>query len=221
MAWFLQSQGDPGKDSIYNEVEDTMKRYAILAGLALVLAGGSFAAGRYSAPDKVVTVEKIKIETKEVIVKVVETDKVIEALKNVSQQKNVKTKKVTVKAPDGTTTTTTETEDKTKTDSQDKTKEVEVVKEVVTVEKEVIVEKEVTKTVERDRPSWRLGLQTGFDVAAATGRTQPFTLLPSDSDLLRYTVLGVSLEHRLLGPLSAGVWANTRGMGGLTFSLEF
>jgi len=198
-----------------------MKRYTILAGLALVLAGGSFAAGRYSAPDKVVTVEKVREVEKQVIVKVVETDKVIEALKNVSQQKNVKTKKVTVKAPDGTTTTTTETEDKTKTDTQDKTKEAETTKEVETKVVEKIVEKEVTKIVERSRPNWRLQLQTGFDVAALTNRADPYSLLPSDSDLVRYMVLGIGVERRLLGPLSAGAWANTHGMGGLTLSLEF
>ena len=198
-----------------------MKRYAILAGLALVLVGGGYAAGRYAAPDKVVVTERVVTVHDIQIVKVVETDKVLAALKNVTQQKNVKTKKVTVKAPDGTTTTTTETEDKTKTDSQEKTKEEEKTK-TVEIKKEIeIQERVVTKTVERNRPDWKLSLQTGFDVAALTGKSTPFSLLPSDSDLVRYMVLGLGVEHRLIGPLSAGAWANTHGMGGLTLSLEF
>jgi len=198
-----------------------MKRYAILAGLALVLVGGGYAAGRYAAPEKVVVTEKIKEVEKVVVVKEVETDKVIAAIQNISQQKNVKTKKVTVKTPDGTVTTTTETEDKTKTDSQTKTTEEEHKKETETKVVEKIVEKEVTKLVERSRPNWRLHIDTGTDLAAALGRTPAYTLLPSDSDLLKYMVVGIGVEHRFLGPLSAGVWANSRGMGGLSLSAEF
>ncbi len=198
-----------------------IKRIGLFALVAVGLVGGGYAAGRYAAPDKVVVTEKLKVVEVEKIVRVVDTDKVLEAIKNVSQQKDVKTKKVTVKTPDGTVTTTTETEDKTKTDSQTKTKEEEKTKTTEVVTKEVIVEKEVTKLVERNRPNWRLSLQSGFDMAALTDRATPFSLLPSDSDLVRYMVLGIGVEHRLIGPLSAGVWANTHGMGGLTLSLEF
>jgi hypothetical protein len=198
-----------------------MKKYAILAGLALVLVGGGYAAGRYAAPEKVVVTEKIKEVEKTVVVRVVETDKVLEALKNVSQAKDVHKTKTTVKKADGTVTTTETTDDKTKTDTQDKTNEAEKTKTAETVTKEVVVEKEVTKTIERSRPSWRLSLQTGFDVAALTSASQPYSLLPSDSGLVKYMVLGIGVEHRLVGPLSTGVWANTHGMGGISFSLEF
>jgi hypothetical protein len=197
------------------------KKLGLFALAALVLVGGGFAAGRYVAPEKVVYTERLKVVEKEVVVRVVDTDKVLDAIKNVSQQKDVKTKKVTVKQPDGTVTTTTETEDKTKTDTQEKTKETDKTKTTETVVKEVIVEKEVTKTVERSRPSWSLSLQPGIDVAGALGHGSPYNLLPSDNFLLKHAVLGISVEHRLLGPLSTGLWANTSGAGGVTLRLEF
>ena len=88
-----------------------MKKYAILAGLGLLLLGGGYAIGRYAAPDKVVITEKVVTVHDVQIVKVIETEKVLDAIKNVSQAKDVKIKKTTVKTPDGTVTTTTETED--------------------------------------------------------------------------------------------------------------
>jgi hypothetical protein len=198
-----------------------LKKYGILAGIALLLVGGGYAAGRYAAPDKVVVTEKVVTVHDVQIVKVVETDKVIEALKNVSQQKDVKTKTVKVKTPDGTVTTTTETEDKTKTDTQEKTEEKTKTKETETKKETEVQIREVTKVVERSRPNWRVQLITGIDYAAVLGKTQPYSLLPSDSDLIRYTVLGLGVEHKLIGPLSTGVWVNSRGQGGLTLSLEF
>jgi hypothetical protein len=154
-------------------------------------------------------------------VKEVDTEKVLAAIQNVSQQKNVHTKKVKVKAPDGTVTTTTETDDKSKTDSQTKTNETDKSKTTETKVVEKVVEKEVTKTVERSRPNWRLQVFTGIDVGAAIGKSTPYSLLPSDSDLLRYVVLGIGVEHRLIGPLSTGVWVNSHAQGGLNLSLEF
>jgi len=197
------------------------KKYGILAGIGAVLLLGGYAAGRYAAPERVVVTEKVKVVEVEKIVRVVETDKVVEALKNYAQQKDVKTKKVTVKKPDGTVTTTTETEDKTKTESQEKTKEAEKTKTAETIVKEVIVEKEVTKTIERERPKWSLGLQTGLNYPSILGSADPYTLLPTDNLMLRHVVVGVSVEHRLIGPLSTGLWANTQGAGGISLRLEF
>ncbi len=202
-----------------------IKKLGLFALGAVGLLAVGFGTGRYAAPDKIVYQEKIKEVEK--VVYVSDTEKILNALKTVqqqvAQQKDVKVKKVTVKKPDGTVTTTTETEDKSKTDTKTdtKTETQEKTKVTETLIKEKIVEKEVTKIVERNRPDWRLQLQTGFDVAALAGRAEPYSLLPSSSDLVRYMVLGVGVEHRLIGPVSAGVWANTHGMGGLTLSLEF
>jgi hypothetical protein len=198
-----------------------MKKYAILAAIGLSLVGGGYAAGRYAAPDKVVVTEKVVTVHDVQIVKVVETDKVLDALKNVSQQKDVHKTKVTTKKPDGTVTTTVTVDDKTKTDTQEKTKEEDKTKTVETKKEIEIQTREVTKIVERSRPNWRLQLISGIDMAAALGYAQPYSLLPSDSNMLKYTVLGVGLEHKLLGPLSTGAWVNSRGQGGLTLSLEF
>lgn len=198
-----------------------LKKIGTYVVVALVIAGGGYAAGRYAAPDKIVYQEKVKVVETEKVVATVETDKILNALKQVSQQKDVHTTKTVVRAPDGTTTVKVETQDKSKTDTkvevQDKEKKTEVV--IKEVEKEVV--KEVTKTVERERPSWAVSLLPGFDVAGALGAGSPYTILPSDNYLLRHVVVGASLERRLIGPLSTGVWANTAGAGGLVLRLEF
>lgn len=199
-----------------------IKKLGLFVLVAVGLVGGGYAAGRYASPEKVVVTEKIKVVEKEVVVRVVETEKVLDAIKNVSQQKNIKTVKVTEKKPDGTVTVREEKSDTSKTDSQTKVKEEEKTKAAETIIKEVIVEKEVTKTIERSRPNWSLALQPGFDVAGALGYGSPYSLLPvSDNFLLRHAILGVSVERRLLGPLSTGLWANSSGAGGITIRLEF
>ena len=205
------------------------KRIGICAAVALAIAVGSFAAGRYAAPEKVVFTEKIKVVEVEKTVTVSDTEKILNALKTVqqqvSQQKDVKTTKTVVKRPDGTVEVTVVKDDKSKTDSKTDTK-VEVQEkdkktEVIVREVEKVVEKEVTKIIERERPSWALTLQPGFDFAGALGRGAPYSLLPSDNYLLRHVVVGMSVERRLIGPLSTGVWANTSGAGGISLRLEF
>jgi hypothetical protein len=58
-------------------------------------------------------------------------------------------------------------------------------------------------------------------MAALLHKSEPYSLLPFNSDLVKYTVLGLNVEHRIFGPVMGGVWANSHGMGGLTLTLEF
>ena len=64
-------------------------------------------------------------------------------------------------------------------------------------------------TVTLVRPSWRVGVLAGASVR------EP--LLPIAGPL----VLGVEVDYRIAGGLSAGVWANTSGAAGAALALEF
>jgi hypothetical protein len=78
--------------------------------------------------------------------------------------------------------------------------ETEQVKRVEYVEREKIV------TL---RPDWRVSLTAGASlVTPAVPITGPL-------------VIGASVEHRIVGPFSAGLWLNTVGAGGVVLSGEF
>lgn len=205
------------------------KKMGIYVGVAVAVAVGSYATGRYASPDKVVYQEKEKVVEKERVVATSDTQKILDALKTMQQQisvqKDVSMTKKVVRRPDGTVEVTVTKDDKSKTDTKTDTKvevkEQERKTEIVVREVERVVEREVTKIVERNRPSWALTLQPGFDVAGALGRGSPYSLLPRDNYALKHVVVGMSIERRLVGPLSTGIWANTAGAGGLSIRLEF
>ncbi len=188
---------------------------AIIVGLVLV--GGGFAAGRYAAPDKVVVTERVVQVEKQVVVVQTKTEIKVVRVKDVA--KDVHTEVTTIKAPDGTVTVKAVSDDKTKTHSDTKSDTTEQTSK--TVEKLVYKDRETIKTVERNRPSWSLALQPGYDFAGALGHGAPVNLLPSSLTPFKRVVLGASIEHRVVGPLSAGVWANSQGTGGLVIRLEF
>lgn len=71
-------------------------------------------------------------------------------------------------------------------------------------ERERVVEKVVTV-----RPDWRVGVLAGASVR------DPLVTLSGP------LVLGVQVDRRIAGGVSAGVWVNTVGAGGLSLSLEF
>jgi hypothetical protein len=67
---------------------------------------------------------------------------------------------------------------------------------------------EVIKRVEV-RPGWRVAVLAGASLSAPA--------VPIAGPL----VLGVEIDRRIVGGVSAGVWANTGGAAGLAVSLEF
>lgn len=66
-----------------------------------------------------------------------------------------------------------------------------------------------TETVTTARPGWRVGVLAGA------------SLQPPAVPLAGPLVLGVQVERRITGGLSAGAWANTSGAAGAIVSLEF
>lgn len=187
----------------------------VVAGLALFVVG--YGTGRYAAPDKVVVTEKVREVKTEKTTESVDTAKILNILQAMNTQKDVKVVRVVEKAKDGSVKVTTTTEDKSKIEAKTEAQEKSKTVEVRTVEKLVYRDRETTKTIERNRPSWSLAIQPGFAFGTALGLgDQPYNLIP-----IRHVVANVSIERRLIGPLSVGAWANTHLDGGLSLRLEF
>ena len=170
------------------------KVFAVLG--VLLLVAGAFSVGRFSAP--------LQVETKE-IEKVVYKDRVQVVEKIVEVKGKTETKIVyrdRVITKDGTVTErevekTATKEDTTKRSDGERweTHEGSGTRETVS-----------TVTL---RPNWRVGLLAGASLR------EPFVQLAGP------LVLGASVEYRIVGGLSAGLWINTVGAAGLSLSLEF
>jgi hypothetical protein len=211
--------------ALLNTPDENKKLIAGLIIGALLLVGGGYSLGRYATPAKVVVTEKVQVVTVEhtTAVTTVDTDKILDAIKTVNKQKNVHTVTVIEKAPDGSTKTTVTSDDKSTTEAAttaqatDKTQTTAKVDQVVQQTK---TDNKTTTTIRDVQPKWSLSLQPGFNFAQALGSGAPYSLLPTSNPYLKYAVLGVSLEHRFIGPLSAGIWGNSNGAGGLTLRLD-
>ena len=103
----------------------------------------------------------------------------------------------------GTTTVDLTTEHEGEAESGTVTEQLHRV-EIVEVERERVVEKTVTL-----RPDWRVG--------ALVGASWNAPLVPIAGPL----VLGVQVDRRIVGGLSAGLWVNTVGAAGASVNLEF
>lgn len=179
-------------------------RYVQLVLVAILLAGGGYAFGRYGQPAKIIEKEKI-------VEKIVYQDKIVEKIVKVMvQDKNRHTETTTTKSPDGTTVTKiiTDTKTDTKTDTSDNKTEEKV------VYKDRIVEKE--KIVEASKPGWRVGAGIGLSIPS-TFLGEPQIGVPG----LRGAVVEIGVDRRVIGPLWVGLHGNTQGTVTLGLSGEF
>lgn len=163
---------------------------------ALVLLAGAFSAGRFSAP--------LQVETRDVE-RVVYKDKIVEVVKTVEVKGKTETKIVyrdRVITRDGTVTE----REVEKTVAKEDTKTTNDGEKVATREGDRTATHEKTTTL---RPDWRVGLLLGASLSKP--------LVP----IYGPVVLGVSVERRILGGLSLGVWINTVGAAGSSVSMEF
>lgn len=201
---------------------NNLKHVSILVVLAILLTAGGFVTGRFLTPPKTVTVEKTKIEyvEKQVVVERVVTK--IQIVKVTEKANNIATDKHIVKTKDGTVTIDEHVRDT----SQEKTgtninTTTDANKATTTDKKETVETSRVTTT--DGRPNWSLSLQPGFDIAGALGHGDPYSIFPGaiNGVPLHHLMLGVAVDHRLIGPLFTGVWANSAGAGGLILRMEF
>lgn len=168
------------------------RRVAIIAVVCVAALVGAFSAGRFSAP--------LQVETREVE-KVVFKDRIVERVVEVkakAETKVVYRDRVVTKEGEIRERIVERTDTKEDT-KRDDTKTVDRV-----VERERIIENKITL-----RPNWRVGVLAGASLAKP--------LVPIAGPL----VLGVQVEHRIAGGVSAGVWINTVGAAGAVVSVEF
>jgi hypothetical protein len=200
-----------------------LKHTLILVGVAILLAGGGFAAGRFATPPRTVVTEKtvVQIVEKQVVVTQTKTEVQIVKVKDVA--KNVAVDTHIVKNKDGSETIDTHTRDLSQTKTTVDANTSKVTNTTATKDlSEKIDQSKVTVTTYA-KPNWSLSLQPGFDIAGALGKGDPYSIFPGAVNglSLKHVVLGVSVDHRLFGPLHTGIWANSAGAGGLILRLEF
>ena len=200
---------------------ETRNKVIVCVIVGLLLLAGGYAGGRFAAPTKTVVTEKVVTVEKQVVVTTVDTNAILNALKTVNKQNNIHTVRVIERDPNGVVKTTETVDNKTQTEAstqtQDKTQV--IAKSTKTDDKSSTVE--ITKTVERTaRSAWSFTLQPGVDFAGALGH-DTYNLIPSSvGPFFQHLVLGASIEHRLLGPISTGVWLSSQGSGGLVLRLD-
>lgn len=172
------------------------KRRALVAGVVLLALAGAFVGGRFSAPLQVQTIDTVKIEflDREVV------REVVREVKAKAETRIVYRDVVTTK--EGTVTVHEVEKTDTKTDSVKTDEGVKVSDRVATVDST----HQQTVTL---RPNWRVGLQVGA--------SWPKPLLTIAGPL----VLGLSVDYRIVGGLTAGLWVNTYGAAGVGLAFEF
>ena len=178
--------------------------------LGLVLLFGAFATGRYTAPFEERIVEKEKrievIKEQTQITQQIDIDELMKRVQKTAQRKNVRRTRVVIEKPDGTKVIKETETDRTETDSETKTEtETEITeKEDRIVIKEVVKIEERVKIVEKKlRLDWGASVDVGYYLPTLWGEGLQRNLLPGDM------IVGVSIDRKILGPFSLGIWANS------------
>jgi len=196
-----------------------------IAKVAIVVAlvVGGYALGRYAQPAKVVVTERVVTVEKQVVVTQVVTKTQIQVVKVRDTQKDVHKVEVTEKKADGTVTTTVTTDDKSKSQT-DLNKDVNAATQTNVTAKTVLSQTDDKKTVTTfgSKPQWSLVLQPGFEFGEALGVTNSsYNLLSKALPMAPHLMANIGIEHRFIGPIFLGAWANTRLDAGLSIRLEW
>jgi hypothetical protein len=183
----------------------------------VLVAIGAFLGGKYTAPEhtKIVTVDKV-VETRHEntqVVQQIDLDKLLKQVQDKTKFVDRDVVRVVTIKPDGTRTET-ET-DKSHVDSQqhtDTTNETKVSQ--ITDFKKLLddyrAEEHSKTTIIDNTKNWHVGILGGY----GHNSTGIITGVPG-------LVLGGFVERKVLGPLNAGIWANTQPGAGLQLSLSF
>jgi hypothetical protein len=190
--------------------------------LIILVAGLAFGVGRCTGPTKIVeTTKTVEVQHEaEATQQKTDLTAVLKAIQNTQVDTNKTRTIVRIVKPDGTQITTekdsSNQEKKVASQTDSQIKKDEVVNTQKTVDTSITQEK--TRIVETLRaPNWGVALQAGTSLPGLVGGTVPKSYLPIPGNL----VLGAVVERKLIGPLRAGVWVNTRLDAGLQLSVAF
>jgi hypothetical protein len=200
-----------------------LKHVLILCLAAIVLAGGGFAVGRFATPAKTIVTEKTVVQIVEKQVVVTQTKTEVQVVRVVDTIKNVATDTHIVKNKDGSEIIDKHIKDESEIKANATTDINKVVNTTATKDLTEKVEQSKVTVTTNLKPNWSLSLQPGFDIAGALGHGDPYSIFPGSINGLpiKHLMLGVSVDHRLIGPVFTGIWVNSAGAGGLTLRLEF
>jgi hypothetical protein len=200
---------------------DTKQKVARI-GLIIALVAGAYGFGRYAQPAKVVVTEHVVTVEKQVVVTKTVVQHDVQIVKVRDTQKDVHKVEVTETKADGTKVVTVTTDDKSKTQTDtDKTAATNT--QTQTTDKTLLTQTEDKKTVTTyDKPAWSLTLQPGFEFGDAIGGgSSSYNLLSKALPMAPHMMANVGIEHRFIGGLFLGAWANTRLDAGLSIRLEW
>jgi hypothetical protein len=176
------------------------KRRAMLAAALLLALVAAFVGGRFSAPVQVIEAHvfhAFKVETVRDVVHEVVHEVQAKAETKIVYRDRVIEKDGTVREHEVERTDSKQNDEKT-------TDGVKVSDRATSTS--VLAESSKVTVL---RPSWRVALQVGASLRA------PF--VPIAGPL----VLGVSVDYRIFGGLTAGLWLNTFGAAGVGIAFEF
>jgi hypothetical protein len=200
---------------------NTSKAVRVLVVVLLLVAAYAF--GRYAQPAKVVVTEKIVTVEKQVVVTQTVTKTQVQVVKVRDTQKDVHKVEVTEKKADGTVTTTVTTDDKSKSQTNIN-KDATADTQTKTTDKTLITQTDDKKTVTTfGKPDWSLSIQPGFAFgdALGLGNGSSYNLLSKALPMAPHLMANIGVEHRFIGPIFLGAWANTRLDAGLSIRLEW
>lgn len=176
-----------------------MRRYTLIALVTCALLGGAFAAGRYSAPTKVVVEERLRVQTVEKQVVVTQEKVRVEVIRVADERRNILRNEKTIKLPDGTTVTERQERDLTTVKETEKSDSQTDKKVDIRQEKKLEVTASSKKVTESQKPQWSLGVTADVPLALD----------------IRKPVLRVEASRRLVGPVwgTIGVQPTNRMVG--------
>lgn len=204
-----------------------LNKWTIGVGAVIIALIVGFGFGKYMTPTKTVTIETRKEVDKELLLSVVKQirEEVRKEMQTIAQQMIASTKQEMkkrteiLKKPDGTTiiTKTEEVNTDTKTDAKtnivtDTTVTTTTVKEETkTEDKSRTLEESKLKMVDYSKPNWYIGTNLGY----------LWDDVQKKSFGYKSMIIGGTIERRVFGPVFMGVWADSRGAGGVGLHLEF
>jgi hypothetical protein len=187
---------------LINNIKESGKKYAAIALATVVVIGGSYWAGRSTAP--VQTVVKTEIQWKEKIVEVIKTQ--IETVTDNHTQTDKEIVKTTTTKPDGTVIVEERYVDKSSSDTR--TEETKINDQQTTVSTEgssTTVAETSTK-----KPDWHLSSMVGYNLS---NLDNPLI----GSDRIRY---GAQIERRIIWDMYVGVFGTTDKTAGFSVGIS-
>lgn len=181
----------------------TWKRNGIIGGIGLALFLAGMLLGRRSRPERIVTRDVVRTQTVEV--EKVRTVTVHDQVEAKAVEAKVRTVTVTKWRwlPGGVAEAEQVTRAATDTASRETSTEHAVATTDASKQLQTLTVTEHLVEVQAARPKWSVTLMPGVDLRGA-------------SSLPYHAVVGASVERRVIGPVSIGLWGNSALAGGIS-----